>query len=788
MKYFFGLALLFTLFPVTSYPQHDITGRVYDAETDEALPSATVLVEDTYNGTVSNQEGYFSISVESVPVTLVFRYIGYESKKVDIDKPAGKSLSIGLNPSVTVLDEIVVTGEDPGLSIMERVIERKKIWRADLETYRAEAYTRQVISNDTSIVSISESSSVLYWDQDKGIREVQISREQTSNLSESQNFAGVNYLPNFYDDDVEIAGFNMVGITHPNALDFYHFRLLDTAQMDGKPVYKIEVIPKRKRQPTFEGTAWVLGRDYALLEVELKPNEVVNFPPPVRDFVLFYNQQYSNYGRDYWLPVDMRVEGEIQIGMVGLKFPPFRFSQLSRLTEYNINVTLPDSLYRKESVLTRSDSVGVLKDSLEIEPIPLTETELKAYQTIDSTQTFEEAFKPEGFLADMVNGENDQEQNGLLSSAGDILPDGLSPRLRFNRIEGYHLGLNYNQRFGSAGLSGEAFAGYSFHSKSWDAGIQINQNVFTGDQRQLEIFGGFRKGTDHRYESDYYTPFLNSFQTLFGGRDYFDYFKNERWSAGIEFGDIVKSADLRIEASLEEHSSFEGTEAFQYSLFGWHEMRRMNPQIDEGRLHSVLMELRLNHQDESYGFQGTNQFSFVLEHSSDFLGSDFDFTKYTGSLDLHFETFYSRRLFANTLDLHFSASTFSGDLPVQRQSIVDGSLNLFTPFGVFKTRRSLPYVGQKTWIVYGEHNFRTIPFELLGLRYPVDKGWSIIAFGGLGEVKSADSEIDPIYNSRGVHSEAGVSLNSIFGILRLDFAKRLDSDGFYIGLSVPRYF
>jgi len=42
--------------------------------------------------------------------------------------------------------------------------------------------------------------------------------------------------------------------------------------------------------------------------------------------------------------------------------------------------------------------------------------------------------------------------------------------------------------------------------------------------------------------------------------------------------------------------------------------------------------------------------------------------------------------------------------------------------------------------------------------------------------------------TQGIHTEAGISLNSIFGIARLDFAKRLDASGFYIGFSVPRYF
>ncbi|NBC65589.1 MAG: carboxypeptidase-like regulatory domain-containing protein, partial [Bacteroidetes bacterium] len=232
---------LFLLIVNPAFSQTDIEGTVYDAQSGETLPSATVLLEGTYRGTITNAEGHFSITVNELPATLQIRYIGYESARVEISQDTSLPIDVDeLNVSVTELGEIVVTEEDPGLSIMERVIARKQIWRENLDTYQAEAYTRQILSNDTSIVSITESSSIVYWDSEEGHREIQVSRRQTSNMSEDQNFAGVNYQPNFYDDNVEIAGYRMVGITHPDAPKFYYFELEEIRQMDGKPVYKIK--------------------------------------------------------------------------------------------------------------------------------------------------------------------------------------------------------------------------------------------------------------------------------------------------------------------------------------------------------------------------------------------------------------------------------------------------------------------------------------------------------------------------------------------------------------------
>ncbi len=779
----------FSLFLVN--PIHgnmEITGIVYDADTGEKLPAATILIEGSYRGTITNLEGLFSITPDELPIVLTIRYIGYQSKQVPVTSETVLPLNIGLERSVTEMDEIVVTDRDPGLTIMELVIERKKLWRAGMQTYEVDAYTRQILSNDTSIVSITESSSIAYWDKERGSREVQISRRQTSNLSDDQNFAGVRYLPNFYDDNIEIAGYNVMGITHPNALRYYHFRLLETNQMDGKPVYKIEVTPRRTRQPLFEGIAWVLGRDYALLEVDLKPNDVVNFPPPVQDFNLAYKQQFSNYGGEFWLPVDMRIEGLIRIGMVGLRFPAIQFRQVSRLSDYRINVELPDSVYQSNEWLTRVDSLTTVNNRIAIEPIPLTFEETLAYETIDSTTTLEDAFKPEGFLARMATASEEREGSGIFFNVGGIIPDGISFRGRFNRMDGYHLGLNLDRRFNDGRFRVKGFSGYSFHSGYWDYGGSANVRLATAGRTGIHGFAGYENTTSSRYESEFYSMGMNSVATVLGGDDYFDYFRNEKLFTGLEVRRILPRTDLTLTARSEQHQNFEPESEFDHSWFGWHNPRRPNREIDEGRLQSIGLELGYNVTANNFGFAGKRQVVLGAEFSGNPIGSDYDFTKLTFRLDWNVQTFYKRRLFANTFDVHFSAGTYTGELPLQRFGAVDGSMNYFTPFGTLKTRRFIPYEGPNYWVATAEHNFRTIPFELIGLRPLVDRGWGIIIFGGAGYTGAGNHYPDGLMVTDGIHSEIGISLNSIFGIMRIDFAKRLDAPGTFIGISVPRYF
>jgi len=780
------LTLIYLLSLLDSADAQIVKGFITDSETGKPLPSATILYEGTYRGTTANLEGNFSIEVDDFPAVLLVRYIGYESKQIELERSPDSLLSVELSPSVTEMDEIVVTDRDPGLSIMERVIARKQLWREDLESYETDAYTRQVLRNDTFIVSITESGTRSYWHREMGHREVQLYSRQTTNIGVDQNFAGVRFLPNFYDDNITVAGYDVVGITHPEALSFYDFSLVETLQIDGEPVYKIDVVPNRRLQPLFSGTAYVLGTEYALLEVDLSPNDVVAFPPPVQEFDLTYNQQFNNFGEDFWLPVDVRIEGNILISMVGLRFPEIRFSQSSNLSEYRVNVELPDSLYKQDELLTRAetDSAENFSDKM----IPLTDEESRAYETIDSTQTMDKAFEPDGFLARFLDDDNDSTG----SVTGRQRLRGVEFQGRFNRVDGFNAGLGASRYFDSAGLNLSATGSYSFHAGELNYGFSFRQEIPAADTRaRFYIKGGFSDDIRRRGTGSVYKSFMNSLQSLLGGADYYDYFKTREWRGGIEIRDLFPRTDVSAEFLHRDDESLqtEQESVFDYSLTGWHQTRPANRPIQDGIHNSLRVQLDLNRESYNFGVSGNRSLSLTLEHSSPGLGSDFDYTGLSLLANWNLETFLRRRVFANTLDLQVSTGYTWGDLPPQNVNLIDGSMTRFTPFGVFKTRNNRPYEGSRYLATFAEHNFRSVPFELIGLQPLARRGWGVILFGGAGysDMQSSEFKFESAVSDN-IHTEIGLSLNSIFGILRLDVAKRLDDTGSYIGISVPRYF
>jgi len=791
--------------------QRLMTGTIYDRETGETLPAATVQIVGTYKGTVSNAEGRFELLVERLPAEILVRFLGYQSQTLQISDNVLQELEIYLEPSTLTLPELVITEEDPALSIMERVIARKQIWSAELYNFKAQAYTRLSLSNDSSIVMITESVNDVYWDREKGYREILKSYEKTSNLDDSIIPLGVNDLPNFYEDNIEILSYNVVGVTHPDALDFYHFKLLDYESIDDQLIYKIEVSPRRKLQPTFEGIIYVLDREFALLEVNLRPGEVIVFPPPVQEVSFTYSQQYSDYGRDIWLPVDSRVNGTIRVGLPGLQFPTIKVDQIARVSEYEVNTVIPTAILETEEIVT-VDSMSIASTRIGeagLVRVPLTEQEGEAYNALDSTMTLDKAFKPTGFLARMVE-DSDEEQDtsrffgeGPIGKAGQFIADIYTPTIRLDRVNGPFIGGRVSETFGKLREKGriELFVegGYAFHREEWDRGIGLE--VSKRYENTLRLTGeakAFEKATIRQQlgvlpRSNYDIAFL------FGGVDPLDHYLIKGWESSLTAQKGIFSFTTGFHAAKEE--SLLPIELFTYSLSGSrNQPRRVNPAIQDGVSHRIRFGMKMSESDgfdgSSAGFAGSNQFSAEMEYSDEAIGSDHNYLRFRLDGELSLNTFYKRRFLPNTFSMKVSAGFAQGSLPYQHLFTIEPTTLSFAPFGILKTLPLFPYEGDRFWRIYAEHDFKSIPFEVIGLRGFSKKGIGLILFGGAANAWISDpagklefESLTPVLReSSGVHYETGVSLNGIFSIMRLDAAWRLDQPDFRLTLGIARYF
>ncbi|MDR0939428.1 MAG: TonB-dependent receptor [Mediterranea sp.] len=85
-----------------------VTGTVVDAASGEAVIGASVLVDGTTNGTITNLDGHFTLNNVPTNATLKVTYVGYADQMVSV---AGRTnVTVTLQEDSELIDEVVVVG------------------------------------------------------------------------------------------------------------------------------------------------------------------------------------------------------------------------------------------------------------------------------------------------------------------------------------------------------------------------------------------------------------------------------------------------------------------------------------------------------------------------------------------------------------------------------------------------------------------------------------------------------------------------------------------------------
>jgi TonB-linked SusC/RagA family outer membrane protein len=109
---FIFLGILACFLPLICFSQNNPTtlkGQVLDKKTNEPLPGASISLPDGKTGTITDTDGNFVLQVKSLPETLSFSYLGYETARINIREYTAP-LTIYLLENTDLLDEVVVIG------------------------------------------------------------------------------------------------------------------------------------------------------------------------------------------------------------------------------------------------------------------------------------------------------------------------------------------------------------------------------------------------------------------------------------------------------------------------------------------------------------------------------------------------------------------------------------------------------------------------------------------------------------------------------------------------------
>jgi TonB-linked SusC/RagA family outer membrane protein len=101
------LAVMMVFGAASAFAQQSVSGKVTSSDDGSGIPGVNILEKGTANGTVTDSDGNYTISVGS-NATLVFSFVGYSAQEVTVG--AQTTVNVTLQSDVTALSEVVVVG------------------------------------------------------------------------------------------------------------------------------------------------------------------------------------------------------------------------------------------------------------------------------------------------------------------------------------------------------------------------------------------------------------------------------------------------------------------------------------------------------------------------------------------------------------------------------------------------------------------------------------------------------------------------------------------------------
>ncbi len=418
-KYFFFQTIFLFLFNISS-SQTKIRGHIYDYETHEGVPFASIIFQGTTIGCVSDYEGNFFVKTNSSSEHIIVSCIGYINDTLKIKPNSYQEVDIFLKPDLYSIDEIIIKpGKDPALLLIKKVIRNKKKNNINkLKSYSYEQYSKVEIDlnnfnpkienkallknfklafagTDTSEATgkkylpllLSETLSDYYFQSFPRKRKEHIIASNisgTDNVSVSQ-FTGQMYVDfNFYKSYIKIMGKEFISPLSLSGPIVYDYFIIDTALIDNSLCYHMAFKPKRKHEYTFQGDMWIADTSFALKRIDANMSKTANM-----DFItdFYVKKSYQKLNDNFFFPseeeffIDFNIS-KVTVGFFGRKYTSRKKIKLN--PDFPKNFFSPTE-FRDIEIEDKATSY----DSSEwnsLRHIPLSQKERQIYKMVDSVK------------------------------------------------------------------------------------------------------------------------------------------------------------------------------------------------------------------------------------------------------------------------------------------------------------------------------------------------------------------------------------------------------------------
>ncbi|MGB1451690.1 MAG: carboxypeptidase-like regulatory domain-containing protein, partial [Marinirhabdus sp.] len=223
----------------------EFKGKVVDAATDRGLTSASIVVEGSNIGTITNDEGEFLLKVPAKDAngTLLVSILGYTVNKVAIANLLSEGNLIKLSPKITELTEVNVSTYTDPEKLVRQVFKRKVENNGDTDL-KMTAFYRETIKKRNRNVSLTEAVVNLhkkpYASTERDVIELHKARKSTDYKRMDTVALKLQGGPfsTLYLDIMKYPEYIFTEASIPN----YIFTFDSPTAINGKPVYVVHFI------------------------------------------------------------------------------------------------------------------------------------------------------------------------------------------------------------------------------------------------------------------------------------------------------------------------------------------------------------------------------------------------------------------------------------------------------------------------------------------------------------------------------------------------------------------
>jgi len=489
-------------------------GRVMDAQTQEPIPFANVVIRGSGRGAVTDSQGRFQIQHDQPEGWFDVSFLGYQSKEVPFDARTPRSLTISLIPASEELDEVVLQAqelemkkrENPAHRLLRGIWDARKNQSKSAESLYFDRYEKTAFSmvnlglefegklfldplkvvddfvdtidgNTVLPIFLTESFYRCKGSADGAVQREEFVHNATSGFDENtglEQFWEALYQPyEFNSNSIFLFKKNFVSPVSQLGLLTYKYYLTDSAHVDGRTYYTVAFIPQRKYELTFRGELVAEEGTFEIVSYDLVMSEEVNL-----NFVEALRLGY----RTELVQMDSMVEPMRAVSSKSMQVT-FKPLESDRIPAVIGERTVQYSQFTATPPIQRA----VPDDLAAMRPVPLSEDERGIVSMIDSLQNIRRFNTYVDLIAFLASGYYETDWGW------DIGP--LLQIASYNDIEGVRLafgGRTYRSRNDRVRLYLQA--AYGFKDQRWK-GRALLKGLLPIDRR-------FEWGVGYRFDME----------------------------------------------------------------------------------------------------------------------------------------------------------------------------------------------------------------------------------------------------------------------------------------------